>query len=138
LWGRVDEPLDADGQLYGHREEQQQRLVRRGQVNAAVQADEEHALDQQSAEHHRVPEPGAQPDGGARQHGRRGAHQTADRGAHEQPAQQRLPQEQVPSARLRFSRLAQHEHLHSKSLATNTIFSIDISIVLIKNNRRPS
>ncbi|KAE9545173.1 hypothetical protein AGLY_000716 [Aphis glycines] len=43
---RVDEPLDADGQLYGHGEEQQQRLVRGGQVHAAVEADEEHALDE--------------------------------------------------------------------------------------------
>lgn len=112
---RVDEPLDADGQLYGHREEQQQRLVRRGQVNAAVEANEEHALDEQRAEHHRVPEPGAQTDGGACQDGRLSAHETADRGAHEQTTQQRLAQEQVSPAGLRFPRLAQHEYLRGQT-----------------------
>jgi len=114
LRGRVDKPLDADGQLYGHREEQQQGLVRGGQIHAAVKADQEHALDEQRAEHHGVTEPGAQSDGGARQHRRLRAHEPADRRAHEQPAQQRLSQEQVSPAGFRFSRLAQHEYLFNR------------------------
>lgn len=114
LWGRVDEPLDADGQLYGHCEEQQQRLVWRGQVNAAVEANKEHALDEQRTEHHRIPEPGAQSDGGACQDGRLSAHETADRGTHEQTTQQRLSQEQMSPAGLRLPRLAQHKYLRRR------------------------
>lgn len=113
LRGRINEPLDADGQLYGDCEKQQQRLVRGGQVDAAVEADQEHAFDEQRAEHHRVPEPGAQSDRGAGQHGRLRAHKPADRRAQEQPAQQRLSQEQVSPAWFRFPRLAQHEHLRN-------------------------
>jgi hypothetical protein len=86
-------------------------LVWRGQVNAAVEANEEHALDEQRAEHHGVPEPGAQSDGGACQDGRLSTHETADRGAHKQTTQQRLSQEQVSPAGLRLPRLAQHEYL---------------------------
>ena len=106
-------PLGSYDHLDQYGKEEQQALVRGGKVDAAVEAHQEHALDEQGGEDYPVGDAHPQPDGPARE-GARGDGQNRPRaGASEQPQQQHLPQEQVPPAGRRAHRLGQHVHLEA-------------------------
>lgn len=108
------QPLDPDGDLNEDGEEQQQSLVRGRQIHAAVQADQEHALNQQRCENDSVSHPGAETHDGTGELGRGGGEHRSQAGATEQPQQQHLTEEQVSAARGRSPRLAQYENFEPR------------------------
>lgn len=80
----VDEPLGTDSQLDEDSEEEKQRLVRSGQVDTAVEWDQEHTLDKERAEDEGVGETGAETHSGTGQHGGFSAEQSWHSRAQEQ------------------------------------------------------
>ena len=109
--GRGDQPLDPYHQLDQESKAEEEGLVGGGQVDPAIEGDEEHELDEESGVDQGVGQASAESQGGAGEGRGPEGDQSGHSGTSQQTQQQHLAQEQVAPARALVDGLTQEEDL---------------------------